>query len=95
MSKHVSFDPVRQAAWGNAMAANRIREIRLSGMKRGAWGNMGQGGTRNPPHIPKGCVSETLHLKLRAPQLYPDPFSFFMIDIERELWFEGEKPVVS
>ena len=55
------------------MVANRIREIRLSGMKRGAWGNMGHGGTRNPPHIPKGCVSETLHLKLRAPQLYPDP----------------------
>jgi hypothetical protein len=35
---------------------------------------MGHGGTRNPPHIPKGCVSETLHLKLRAPQLYPDPY---------------------
>jgi hypothetical protein len=25
-------------------------------------GNVSYGGTRNPPHIPKGCVSETLYL---------------------------------
>jgi hypothetical protein len=30
------------------------------------------GGTRIPPHLPKGCVSETLHLRLRAPYFYPD-----------------------
>ena len=33
---------------------------------------MGYGGARNPPHIPKGCVSETLYLTLRAPYFYPD-----------------------
>ena len=33
---------------------------------------MGYGGARNPPHIPKGCVSETLRLMLRASHFYPD-----------------------
>ena len=60
------------------MVANRTREIRPSGMKRGAWGNMGHGGTWNPLHIPKGCMSETLHLKLRAPQIYPDHEMFLI-----------------
>jgi len=45
-----------------ARVANRTREIRLSGMKRGACGNVSYGGTMNPPHIPKGCGSETLCL---------------------------------
>ena len=44
------------------MVANRTREIRPSGMKRGAWGNMGhactpllwRGGNVNPPHNRKG-----------------------------------------
>jgi len=54
VSKHLSFDPVRKAAWGNAMVANRTREIRLSGMKRGAWGNVAYGGNVNPPHNRKG-----------------------------------------
>jgi hypothetical protein len=40
--------------------------------RREACGNVGYGGTMNPPHIPKGCVSETLHLMLRAPYFYPD-----------------------
>jgi len=40
--------------------------------RRGAWGNVADGGTRIPPSIPKGLVSETLHLQVRAPQLYPD-----------------------
>jgi hypothetical protein len=26
-------------------------------------GNVSHGGTMNPPHIPKGCVSETLYLQ--------------------------------
>ena len=33
-------------------------------------GNVSHGGTRNPSHIPKGCESVTLLLKLRAPALY-------------------------
>jgi hypothetical protein len=39
--------------------------------ERGACGNVGYGGTRNPSHIPKGCVSETLCLRLRALYFYP------------------------
>ena len=39
--------------------------------ERGACGNVGDGGTRNPLHIPKGCMSETLRLRLRAPYFYP------------------------
>jgi len=39
--------------------------------ERGACGNVGYGGIRNPLHIPKGCRSETLCLKLRAPYFYP------------------------
>jgi hypothetical protein len=56
VSKHLSFDPVRKAAWGNAMVANPALagEIRLSGMKRGAWGNVAYGGNVNPPHNRKG-----------------------------------------
>jgi hypothetical protein len=55
---------------GNAIAANRTREIRPSGMRGGAYGNVGYGGTRNPPHITKGCVPETLRLRLCAPYFY-------------------------
>ena len=33
-----------------ATAANRTREIRLSGMRGGLDGNVGHGETRNPPH---------------------------------------------
>jgi len=39
--------------------------------ERGACGNVNYGGTRNPLHIPKGCMSETLCLRLRAPYFYP------------------------
>jgi len=39
--------------------------------ERGACGNVGYGGTRNPLHIPKGCMSVTLCLRLRAPYFYP------------------------
>ena len=39
--------------------------------ERGACGNVGYGRTRNPLHIPKGCMSETLCLRLCAPYFYP------------------------
>jgi hypothetical protein len=39
--------------------------------ERGACGNVGHGGIRNPLHNPKGCMMETLHLKLSAPYFYP------------------------
>jgi len=39
--------------------------------ERGACGNVNHGGTRNPLHLPKGCMSETLCLKLRASYFYP------------------------
>jgi hypothetical protein len=74
VSKHLSFDLVRRAVWGNAMAANRIREIRLSGMKWGAWGNVAYGGNVNPPRNRKGGSGNPLQLKEDAPQFYPNPF---------------------
>jgi hypothetical protein len=39
--------------------------------ERGAYGNVSYGGTRNPRHTPKGCRTETLCLRLRAPYFYP------------------------
>ena len=60
VSKHLSFSCIRKAVWGNAMVANRTRKIRPSGMKRGAYGNVSHGGTRNPPHISKECVIRKL-----------------------------------
>jgi hypothetical protein len=39
--------------------------------ERGAYGNVSDGGTRNPLHTPKGCRTETLCLRLRAPYFYP------------------------
>src|SRR6266478_8842390 len=65
-----------QSSWegpvGTAKVANRTREIRPCGMTRGACGNVDHGGTRHPPCISKEQVLETLHLKLCAPQFYPD-----------------------
>ncbi len=39
--------------------------------ERGACGSVGHGGIRNPLHKPKGCMMETLRLKLSAPYFYP------------------------
>src|SRR5215471_4926435 len=39
--------------------------------ERGAYGNVSYGGTRHPLHTPKGCRTETLCLRLRAPYFYP------------------------
>ena len=43
VSKHLNFGCIGKAVWGNAMVANRTREIRPSGMKRGAYGNVSHG----------------------------------------------------
>ena len=40
--------------------------------RRGACGNVDQGGTRTPPRLSKERVLETLRLQLCAPQIYPD-----------------------
>ncbi len=40
--------------------------------RRGAGGNVDYGGTRNPPRVSQERVLETLRLKLRVPQFYPD-----------------------
>jgi len=64
-----------QAAWegspGKAAAANRTREIRPSGMRGGLAETLVMVEIRNPLHKPKGCMMETLHLKLSAPYFYP------------------------
>jgi hypothetical protein len=41
--------------------------------RRGACGNVDHGGARHPPRRSKERVLETLGLKSRAPQFYPDP----------------------
>ena len=46
--------------------------------ERGACGNVGHGGARNPLYEPKGCMMETLHLKLSAPYFYPTMFLYFV-----------------
>ncbi len=56
VSKHLSFGCIRKAVWGNAMVANRIREIRPCGMKWGAYGNVSYGRIRNPLHVSKECM---------------------------------------
>ena len=51
------------------MVANRTREIRPSGMKRGAWGNVAYGGTVNPPRNRKGGAANPPPKGRRAPVL--------------------------
>jgi hypothetical protein len=56
------------------MVANRTREMRLSGMTRGAYGNVNHGQGLNG-HVPrKRRNSQASGLKLRAPYLYPDHY---------------------
>ncbi len=45
---------------------------------RGGTGNVNYGGTRNPSHISKECVPETLHLRLGAPELYSTARFFYL-----------------
>jgi hypothetical protein len=54
-----------------ATAANRTRENRPSGMRRGLNRNMSYGETVIPPHRSKECVPETPRLRLRALFFYP------------------------
>ena len=51
------------------MVANRTREIRPSGMKRGAWGNVAYGGNVNPPRNRKGGAGNPPPEGWRAPVL--------------------------
>ena len=62
--ERLSFGLNGKGLRGNAIAANPALagEIRPSGMRGGACGNVSYGGIRNPPHIPKGCGAETLCL---------------------------------
>ena len=71
MSQHLSFTlygkatagrPRSEPDWGKPTVRDR----------RGACGNVNYGGTRHPPRVSKERVLETLRLKLRAPQFYPD-----------------------
>ena len=68
-SQRLSFDPSGKARWGKAKVANRTREIRLSGMKTGARGNVTHGGTVNPSRNRKGVAGNPLPNSARAPAL--------------------------
>lgn len=48
-----------------------VEDYAPEGRAYGSERNMSYGGTRNPLHIPKGCISVTLHLP-RASRFYPD-----------------------
>jgi len=71
VSQHLSFvlsgkatrgRPRSEPDWGKPTVRDR----------RGACGNVDQGGIRHPPRVSKERVLETLHLQLCAPQIYPD-----------------------
>ena len=72
MGQHLSFINVGKAVggkkpesepdWGNPTVRDR----------RGACGNVGDGGITNPLHRPKGCRSEIPSLNSRAPYFYPN-----------------------
>jgi Group II intron, maturase-specific domain len=68
-SQRLSFDLSGKARWGNAKVANRTREIRLSGMKTGARGNVTHGGTVNPSRNRKGVAGNPSPKSARAPAL--------------------------
>ena len=76
MGVHLSLRALWEGFWGDnacrSLTANRTREIRPSGMRGGLTETWSYGGTRNPLHTPKGCRTETLCLRLRAPDLLPD-----------------------
>jgi hypothetical protein len=69
--------PRSEPDWGNPTVRDR----------RGACGNVDHGGTRHPPRVSKERVLETLRLKLRAPQFYPD-----LLQIRRVLFLLGRGP---
>jgi hypothetical protein len=65
----LSFGLSGKARWGQAKVANRTREIRPSGMKTGARGNVAHGGTVNPPRNRKGGDGNPPPTSARAPVL--------------------------
>jgi hypothetical protein len=65
----LSFGLSGKARWGKAKVANRTREIRPSGMKAGARGNVAHGGTVNPPRNRKGGDGNPPPKSARAPVL--------------------------
>jgi hypothetical protein len=69
----LSFGPSGKARWGKAKVANRTREIRPSGMKTGARGNVAHGGTVNPPRNRKGGDGNPPPKSARAPALSRPP----------------------
>ncbi len=80
--QRLSFRPPGKASQGNVRVANRTREIRPSGMKTGARGNVTYGGTVNPPRNRKGGAGNPLPTGVRASVLSrqsPSP------DLERAL----------
>jgi len=69
------------------MVANRTREMRLSGMTRGAYGNVNHGQGLNG-HVPrKRRNSQASGLKLRAPYL--------LVAAGKAANLEGERPLPS
>jgi hypothetical protein len=72
VSQHLSFVFTRKATEGIRPRSEPDPGNPTVRDRRGACGNVDYGETMNPPHIPKGCVSETLRLMLRAPYFYPD-----------------------
>jgi hypothetical protein len=68
----LSLGAVGKARVGKAKVANRTREIRLSGMKTEAWRNVTDGGIVNPSVVTERDRMETLNLKVRALQIYPN-----------------------
>jgi len=78
VGKHLSFGLNGKVLEGNSIAANPAYGGRNPTVRdeRGACGNVvSHGGIRNPLHRPKGCMMETLHLKLSAPYFYQRPAS--------------------
>jgi len=73
VGQRLSFGPSGKARWGKAKVANRNREIRPSGMKTGARGNVAYGGPRNPPRKPKGREWSLPPTGARAPALSKPP----------------------
>ena len=66
-----AFRRVGEGVGGTVLIANRTREIRPSGMRWGAWGNVTHGRPRIPARNRKGGAGHS-GLKVYAPQFYPD-----------------------
>ena len=69
VSQHLSLVTVGKACEGQTKVANRTREIRPSGMKREASGNVAMGAGLRPT---AKAVDLPPDPKVRAPDFYPD-----------------------